>query len=129
MAGATHLDTNISFDPRVISYDDLLKVLLTVRNPTTRNKQGPDEGPQYRSIIFHRTPEQKTAALAAIRKMTAARTWKAPIVTEVKPFKIFYVAEDYHLDYYLLHPDEAYCRFVIAPKIEQLRAKFARLLK
>jgi peptide-methionine (S)-S-oxide reductase len=129
MAGATHLDTNISFDPRVISYDDLLKVLLTVRNPTTRNKQGPDEGPQYRSIIFHRTPEQKTAALAAIRKMTAARTWKAPIVTEVKPFKSFYVAEDYHLDYYLLHPDEAYCRFVIAPKIEQLRAKFARLLK
>lgn len=125
-----HAETlNISFDPRVISYSDLLKVLLTVHNPTTRDKQGADEGPQYRSIIFYRTPQQKTAALEAIRQVTAARTWKAPIVTEVKPFKNFYAAEDYHLDYYRLHPDEAYCRFVIAPKIEEFRAKFARLLK
>ncbi len=125
-----HAETlNITFDPRVISYDDLLTVLLTVRNPTTRNKQGPDEGPQYRSIIFYRTPQQKGAALAAIQKMTAAHIWKAPIVTEVKPFKNFYRAEDYHLDYYRQHPNESYCRFVVAPEIKEFRAKFARLLK
>ncbi len=129
--GATgHAETlNITFDPKVISYGDLLKVLLTVRNPTTRNKQGPDEGPQYRSIIFYRTPQQKTAALAVIQKMSAARTWKAPIVTEVKPFKNFYTAENYHFDYYRQHPDESYCRFVVAPEIKEFRAKFARLLK
>ncbi len=125
-----HAETlNISFNPRVISYSDLLKVLLMVHDPTTRDKQGADEGPQYRSIIFYRTPQQKTAALEAIRQVTAARTWKVPIVTEVKPFKNFYQAEDYHLDYYRQHSDESYCRFVVAPKIKEFRAKFARLLK
>ncbi len=125
-----HAETlNITFDPRILSYRDLLKVLLTVRNPTTPNKQGPDEGPQYRSIIFYRTPQQKQAATAAIRQITAARIWKAPIVTAVKPFTNFYAAEDYHQDYYRQHPNEPYCRFVVAPEIKEFRARFARLLK
>ena len=125
-----HAETlNITFDPRVVSYRDLLSVLFSVHNPTTRDKQGADEGPQYRSVIFYRTPRQKQAATEAIQKMTAARVWKAPIVTQVKPFTNFYAAENYHYDYYNQNPNESYCQYVIAPKIKQFRAKFARLLK
>lgn len=125
-----HAETvNIVFDPKVISYSDLLQVLLTVRNPTTLNKQGPDEGPQYRSIIFTHGAAQQAAAKEAIKKMSASGVWKAPIVTEVQPFTNFYRAEDYHLNYYNLHPDEPYCRSVIAPEIEEFHAKFKDKLK
>lgn len=120
---------NIIFDPKVISYRDLLEVLLTVRDPTTLNRQGPDEGPQYRSIIFYRNAAQKQQAEAVIRKITAAHVWKSPIVTTVEPFKNFYRAEDYHLDYYNRHPNEPYCRFVVAPEIAEFRAKFKAKLK
>ena len=120
---------NITFNPNVITYRDLLDVLLTVRNPTTRNQQGPDEGPQYRSIIFYRSPEQKQAAEEMIKKVTQSKVWSDPIVTEVKPFSAFYRAEDYHFDYYNLHPDQGYCRNVIAPEIAEFRAKFKSKLK
>ncbi len=120
---------NIIFDPKVISYRDLLQVLLTVRDPTTLNKQGPDEGPQYRSVIFYRNPKQKADARAAIASVTAAHIWKAPIVTPVTKFANFYRAEDYHLDYYNLHPDQGYCKYVIAPEIADFHAKFKDKLK
>lgn len=120
---------NITFDPKVITYRDLLEVLLTVRNPTTPNKQGPDEGPQYRSIIFYRNEAQHKAATEMIAKFNAEHVWPDPIVTEVTPFTNFYRAEDYHLNYYNLHPEERYCKYVIAPEIAEFRAKFRSKLK
>lgn len=120
---------NITFDPKVISYRDLLRVLLTVRDPTTLNRQGPDVGTQYRSVIFYRTEAQRRAAQAMIQRITAERVWRWPIVTAVTPFTNFYPAEAYHRDYYRLHPDEPYCRYVIAPEIEAFRAKFKSKLK
>ncbi|MCW3098868.1 MAG: peptide methionine sulfoxide reductase [Chthonomonadaceae bacterium] len=120
---------NIVFDPKVITYRDLLGVLLTVRNPTTPNKQGPDEGPQYRSIIFYRNEAQHKAATDVIQKFTKEHVWPNPIVTEVAPFTNFFRAEDYHFNYYNLHPDERYCRYVIAPEIAEFRAKFKSRLK
>ena len=120
---------NITFDPKVISYRDLLQVLLIARDPTTRNSQGPDDGTQYRSVIFYRDAAQKQAALDAIRQVNAQHVWKAPIVTEVAPFTTFYRAEDYHLNYYALHPDEPYCATVIAPEIAHFRKVFRAKLK
>lgn len=119
----------IVFDPKVITYRDLLQVLLTVRDPTTKDRQGPDEGPQYRSIIFYHNAEQQKLAREAIAQVAAAHVWKAPIVTEVEPFTNFYRAEDYHLDYYHRHPDEPYCKDVIAPEIADFQAKFKSRLK
>ena len=125
-----HAETlNIVFDPAVVSYNDLLRVLLTIRNPTTVNKQGNDEGPQYRSIIFYRSEAQKKTAESAIRKFTEAKVWNAPIVTQIAPFSAFYKAEKYHYGYYQLHPEEAYCKYVIAPEITEFRTKFKSLLK
>ena len=120
---------NIVFDPKVITYRDLLEVLLSSRNPTTPNKQGPDEGPQYRSLIFYRNEAQHKAATEVIQKFTHERVWPNPIVTEVVPFTNFYRAEEYHFNYYNLHPDERYCRYVIAPEIAEFRAKFKSKLK
>jgi peptide-methionine (S)-S-oxide reductase len=120
---------NITFDPKVITYRDLLEVLLTVRDPTTVNKQGPDEGPQYRSVIFYRTEEQHKAADEMIQKFNASHLWANPIVTEVKPFNNFYRAEDYPVDYYRKHPDEPYCKHVILPEIKEFQAKFKAKLK
>jgi peptide-methionine (S)-S-oxide reductase len=120
---------SITFDPKVISYRDLLQVMLTLRDPTTLNRQGPDEGANYRSVIFYHTKEQQKAAEEAIRAVAAAKIWKAPIVTPVTAFTNFYQAEDYHRDYYRRHPDVPYSRQVIAPKIEYLHAKFASLAK
>jgi len=120
---------NITYDPKVITYRDLLEVLLTVRNPTTPNKQGPDEGPQYRFIIFYRNEAQHKAATEAIQKFNKDRVWPKPIVAEVAPYSNFYKAEDYHFDYYNLHPNESYCRYVIAPEIAEFRSKFKSKLK
>lgn len=120
---------NITFDPKVITYRDLLTVLLTVRDPTTLNRQGPDEGTQYRFIIFYRNDEQRKAAEETIQKFTADKVWSHPIVAEVKPFTNFYRAENYHFDYYRLHPNEPYCAHVIAPEIAEFKAKFKDKLK
>ena len=129
-ANTGHAETvNIIFDPKVISYRDLLDVLLTVRNPTTLNQQGPDSGPQYRSVIFARNAQQKKEALAAIKAIEAKHVWNAPIVTQVASYSNFYRAEDYHLNYYNLHPNEGYCAQVIAPEIEEFHAKFKSKLK
>jgi peptide-methionine (S)-S-oxide reductase len=120
---------NIIFDPKVISYRDLAEIFLTVHDPTTLNRQGADEGTQYRSAIFYRSEAQKRDAEEIIKKVTAARLWNDPIVTQVAPYKQFYRAEDYHLNYYERHPKQPYCVNVITPKIEKFRAKFKDKLK
>ena len=120
---------NITFDPGIISYKTLLTVLLTVRDPTTKNRQGPDEGPEYRSVIFAHNEAQKRVAREEIVRISASHLWKDPIVTEVMPFAKFWRAEDYHFDYYRLHPSQPYCKGVIAPEIAEFRARFKSLLK
>lgn len=120
---------NITFDPKVISYRQLLQVLLTARDPTTLNRQGPDEGTNYRSVIFYRSPEQKTEALQAIHEIDAKHIWPNPIVTQVVPFTTFWRAEGYHLNYYAKHPDQPYCQYVIAPEIARFRQMYGPWLK
>jgi peptide methionine sulfoxide reductase msrA/msrB len=120
---------DITFDPNVISYRDLLEVLFTVHDPTTPNKQGADEGTQYRSIIFYRSPEQKSEAEAAIKKFTDDKIWSNPIVTQVQPIDVFYCGEDYHLDYFTKNPEKSYCKAVIVPKVAKFRATFKDKLK
>ncbi len=120
---------NITYDPKVISYGTLLHVLLTVRDPTTLDQQGPDSGTNYRSVIFYRDAAQKRAAEAAIQQVTAEHIWPNPIVTTVQPMPTFWRAEDYHMNYYRLHPDQPYCASVIAPEIAHFRAEYPALLK
>ena len=119
----------IRFDPSVVSYDDLLKVLFSAHNPTTLNRQGNDIGARYRSVVFYRTPEQKLAVESAVRDPALRRYWRAPIVTAVEPYKNFYRAEDYHVDYFQKHPNEGYCRNVVAPKVRKFQSKFKAYLK
>jgi peptide-methionine (S)-S-oxide reductase len=125
-----HAETvNIIFDPKQISYGELVKVILTVTDPTTLNRQGPDVGTHYRSAIFYHNDAQKQAAQEAIREVTAARIWKDPIVTTVVPFANFYRAEDYHFNYYSLNPNQPYCQMVVRPKIEKFHKEFKDQLK
>jgi peptide-methionine (S)-S-oxide reductase len=119
----------ITFDPRVISFKELLQVFFTVHDPTTLNRQGPDVGTQYRSAIFYHSPEQKTAAEQVIHEITAARIWPGPIVTEVTPFSAFYPAEDYHQEYFKFNGEQPYCRAVVAPKVAKFRKQFSERLK
>ncbi len=117
----------ISFDPSIISFDDLLRVFFTIHDPTTLNRQGADVGTQYRSAIFYHSAEQKEAAEQIIAEM--ASEWTNPIVTEVTPFEKIYIAEDYHQDYFANNANQPYCRAVVAPKVEKFREKFVLKLK
>ena len=119
----------VTFDPKVISLKEVLEVFFTVHDPTTLNRQGADIGTQYRSVIFYRSEEQNTLAEQVIREIQKAKLWKAPIVTELVPFKAFYKAEDYHQEYYKKNPGQAYCRIVIAPKIKKFRGHYKDKLK
>ncbi len=119
----------VTFDPNVVSYEDLLKVFFSVHDPTTLNRQGNDVGTQYRSAIFYHTPEQKETSERVIKKLEAAKLWDDPFVTEVTPFKAFYPAEDYHQDYFRKNPWAGYCRVVIAPKVAKFRKEFRENLK
>lgn len=119
----------ITFDPTVISYRELLEVLFTLHDPTTLNRQGNDVGPQYRSAIFYHSPEQKEVAEKFIAELTAAKVYKDPIVTEVTKFSEFFSAEAYHQEYYVNNPNQGYCSYVIAPKIKKFRKVFAAKLK
>jgi peptide-methionine (S)-S-oxide reductase len=119
----------VTFDPKVITFEELLQVFFTIHDPTTLNRQGADVGTQYRSAIFYHTPEQKEAAERVIAKITAAKIWDAPIVTEVTQFTTFYKAEDYHQNYYALNPNQGYCRVVIEPKVAKFRKQFLEKLK
>ena len=119
----------ITFDPQVITYKDLLNVFFTIHDPTTLNQQGADIGTQYRSAIYYHSPEQKEMAEKTIAEITAAKIWDNKIVTEVTKFDAFYRAEDYHQNYFQLNPDKAYCRIVIAPKVIKFRKQFLPMLK
>jgi peptide-methionine (S)-S-oxide reductase len=119
----------VTFDPAVITFRDLLDVFFTVHDPTTLNRQGADVGTQYRSAIFYHTDEQRAIAEQAIADLDAAGVWDAPIVTEVTPLATFYPAEDYHQEYYVRNPNQGYCRMVIAPKVAKLRKHFLERLK
>ena len=121
--------TQITFDPGVVSYRDLLEVFFTIHDPTTLDRQGNDEGTQYRSAIFYHSPEQKAEAERVIKELEAEKVWDDPIVTEVAPLETFYPAEGYHQDYYTRNANQPYCRAVIAPKVAKLRSKYLAKLK
>jgi peptide-methionine (S)-S-oxide reductase len=113
----------ITFDPNMISYKEILQIFFSTHDPKTLNRQGPDIGTQYRSIILYENDKQKKTAEQVIKEITEERIWNKPIVTQLEPLKTFYKAEDYHKDYFKRHPDQTYCSRVIAPKI----AKFKKL--
>ena len=117
----------VTFDPAVISFKEILEVFFTVHDPTTLNRQGNDTGTQYRSAIFYHSPQQKTTAEEV--KAASAEIWDDPIVTEITPFDKFYKAEDYHQNYYKDNPNQGYCSIVIAPKVKKFRQKWAHKLK
>lgn len=119
----------ISFDPAVISFEEILSAFWCIHDPTTRNRQGHDSGTQYRSIIFYHSEEQRIAAERSLREANASGIWNNPIVTEIVPYTVFYKADGRHQDYFLSHPEEAYCQVVIEPKVTKLRKAFHDKLK
>ncbi|HEY2396234.1 MAG TPA: peptide-methionine (S)-S-oxide reductase MsrA [Rudaea sp.] len=128
--GTGHAEVvQITFDPRVVSRDVILKVFFTVHDPTTLNRQGNDVGEQYRSVAFYRDAEQKAAIEKAIAETEASHEWNGKIVTQVVPFRQFYKAENYHQEYFKLHGTQPYCQLVVAPKVAKFRKEFHDLLK
>ena len=119
----------VTFDPSVISYRELLEVFFTIHDPTTLNRQGADVGTQYRSAIFHHSAAQKATAEQVIAALEAEHVWDGRIVTQVVPYEMFYAAEEYHRDYYRRNPNQGYCRIVIAPKVSKLRKVYFEKLK
>ena len=119
----------ITFNPQIISFRELLEVFFSTHDPTTLNRQGADIGTQYRSVVFYHTPEQKTEVERIIKEFGVTGVWKQTIVTEVKPFTAFYPAEEYHQQYYRKNPEQAYCQLVINPKLAKFRQKFTARLK
>jgi peptide-methionine (S)-S-oxide reductase len=119
----------VTYDPQVVSFAELLEVFFTIHDPTTLNRQGGDIGTQYRSAIFYHSPEQKEIATRLISQFDAEHIWDAPIVTEVVPLTVFYPAEDYHQEYYQNNQNQPYCRAVIAPKVSKFRQKYLEKLK
>jgi peptide-methionine (S)-S-oxide reductase len=119
----------ITYDPKVVTFRDLLDVFFTIHDPTTLNRQGADAGTQYRSAIFYHTPEQKAIAEQAIKELEAAHVWRDPIVTEVTPIDQFYIAEDYHQEYFAHNGGQPYCRMVVAPKVAKFRKYYIDKLK
>jgi peptide-methionine (S)-S-oxide reductase len=120
----------VTFDPRELSYRDLLAVFFTIHDPTTLNRQGNDAGTQYRSAIFYHSEEQKRAAEEIVKRLDAEKLWKDPIVTEIAPASTFYIAEDYHQEYFArVGSANPYCSYVIEPKVAKFRKKFVERLK
>ena len=119
----------VTFDPAVVSFADLLDVFFTIHDPTTLNRQGNDVGTQYRSAVFYHSPDQKQVAEAKIAELTAAELFDRPIVTEVTTAGPFYKAEEYHQGYYRANPEQGYCQFVVAPKVAKFRKHFFDRLK
>lgn len=111
----------VTFDPAVVTFRELLEIFFVIHDPTTANRQGADVGTQYRSAVFYHTPEQQAVAQQVIGGLNAAKVWDAPIVTEVVALDTFYPAEEYHRDYFRRNPEQGYCRVVIAPKVAKVR--------
>lgn len=119
----------VTFDPAVVSYADLLRVFFTIHDPTTLNRQGADVGTQYRSAIFTHSPAQEETARAVVAEITDAAIWPEAIVTEIAPFTEFFIAEPYHQEYFARNPHQGYCQVVIAPKVAKFRKNFYDRLK
>jgi peptide-methionine (S)-S-oxide reductase len=115
----------VTFDPAVVSFREVLEVFFTIHDPTTLNRQGNDVGPQYRSAIYYHDDVQKQTAEQVIAELEQEQVWDAPIVTEVAPLDVFYPAEDYHQNYFRRNPYQGYCMMVVAPKVLKFRKKFA----
>jgi peptide-methionine (S)-S-oxide reductase len=119
----------LTFDPQVISFKEILEIFFTIHDPTTLNRQGGDVGPQYRSAIFYHNQAQKAIAEQVIQEINAAHIWPAPIVTEVTPSSTFYQAEDYHQEYFKHNSQQPYCQVVVAPKVAKFRKQYLAKLK
>ncbi|WP_297095814.1 peptide-methionine (S)-S-oxide reductase MsrA [uncultured Draconibacterium sp.] len=119
----------ITFDPEVVSFSEILEVFFMTHDPTTLNRQGNDVGPQYRSAIFYHNEEQKEVAERVIDLFEKEEVYSRPIVTEVTEFDKFYIAEDYHINYYARNKSQGYCQFVVAPKLEKFKKIFKDQLK
>jgi len=119
----------VTFDPSVVSYRDLLRIFFTTHDPTTLNRQGNDVGTQYRSAVFYRDAAQKAVAEEVVRELTEAGVWRRKIVTEIVPFSHFYEAEEYHHNYFRRNPEKGYCQVVIAPKVAKFRQQYADRLR
>lgn len=119
----------VTFDPRVITFRQILEIFFDIHDPTTLNRQGADVGPQYRSAIFYHNARQKEVAEQVIEELNQQELWDKPIVTEVTPFEVFYEAEDYHQGYYRQNRRQPYCRAVISPKVAKFRKHYGHRLK
>jgi peptide-methionine (S)-S-oxide reductase len=119
----------VTFNPQVLSYHDMLTVFFAIHDPTTLNRQGADAGTQYRSAIFYHDEQQREIARQVIQEIADAHIWDNPIVTEITPFDEFYPAEDYHQEYFAHNAFQPYCRAVIAPKISKFRKQFGNRLR
>jgi methionine-S-sulfoxide reductase len=119
----------VHFDPNIVSYRDLLNVFFAIHDPTTLNRQGADTGTQYRSAIFYHDDEQKKIAEELIKDLNAQKIWDRPLVTEVTKLDKFYMAEDYHQEYFANNPYQPYCMAVVSPKVSKFRKHFIELLK
>ena len=129
-ATTNHAETvQIYYDPKVISYTKLAEAFFFAHDPTTLNRQGPDEGTDYRSIVFYRTPEEKNILEATIKKVNESKHYSNPVVTQVVPFTVFYAAENYHQGYYKTHLDQLYIESVSTPKVMKFRKAMAADLK
>lgn len=117
----------VAFDPAIVTYRTVLEVFFTIHDPTTLNRQGNDAGTQYRSAIFYHTPEQQETAKHVMAEM--ANVWDAPLVTELTPVPVYYKAEDYHQNYFVQHPLQGYCAFVVEPKVSKFRKTFSDKLR
>ena len=119
----------VSYDPQVLSYADLLRIFFTIHDPTTLNRQGADVGTQYRSVIFYHDADQKQTAEKVMAEIEAEKIWNHPIVTQLLPFEAFYPAEDYHQEYFIHNQSQPYCQVVIAPKVAKFRKHYQERLK
>ncbi len=119
----------VRFDPSIISFREILEIFFSTHDPTTLDRQGPDTGSQYRSVIFYHSDEQKEISEEVIAELSERKIWSSPIVTKVESFRTFYEAEEYHNNYFKKHPEQAYCRLIIDPKIVKLRRKYKEKLK
>lgn len=130
-SGATgHAEVvEVTFDPDVMPYAELLRVFFAIHDPTTRDRQGGDVGTQYRSVILTHSPEQESVAREVMEEIEEAGIWDAPLVTQLVALETFYPAEDYHRDYFRNNPSQAYCQAVVAPKVAKFRSRFAHRLK
>jgi peptide-methionine (S)-S-oxide reductase len=120
---------HLTFDPAIVSFQELLEIFFGIHDPTTLNRQGNDVGTQYRSAIFYHSPQQKATAEATIEALTKDKVFDRPIVTQIVPASTFFVAEDYHQEYFVRNPSQPYCAYLISPKIAKFRQQFTEKLK